>query len=74
VSLWIYQLGRLKRGIDGKKCPALCREDIQGLLIEPDTLCRRVPPVALAVRLSETSPHWTRPTALYRRHQPEWPA
>ena len=61
-------------GIDGKTCPDLRREDIQDLLIESDTPCGRLQHVAPAVRLSETSPQWARPTAPYGQHQPVWPA
>jgi crotonobetainyl-CoA:carnitine CoA-transferase CaiB-like acyl-CoA transferase len=71
---WLHQLGRLKAGVDGKTCTDLRREDIQDLLIESDTPFGHLQHVAPAVQLSQTAPHWARPTAPDGTHKPEWPA
>lgn len=70
---WIYGLGRLGDGIDGKQHPDLHFEDIQDLLIESETPFGRLRHVAPAVRLSETPPRWTRPTVPLGFHAPVWP-
>jgi hypothetical protein len=44
------------------------------LLIESDTPFGSLQHVAPAVQLSETPPHWARPTVPLGFHKPEWPA
>jgi hypothetical protein len=70
----LHRLGRLENGVVGETCPDLHHDDIQDFLIESDTPFGRLPHVALAAQLSETPPHWGRPTAPDGMHKPEWPS
>jgi crotonobetainyl-CoA:carnitine CoA-transferase CaiB-like acyl-CoA transferase len=66
---WIRNLGR----IDGLKCPDPGSEAVQDRLEENDSGFGRLTTVRHAATMSETPPHWARPSVSLGTHPPEWP-
>jgi len=66
---WIRNLGR----IDGLACPDPGSEAVQDRLDENDSGFGRLTTVRHAATMSETPPHWARPSVPLGTHQPRWP-
>ena len=67
---WVRNLGRVENGL---ACPDPKLEDVRDLLEEGDSGFGRLTFVRHAARLSETPPHWSRPSVPLGTHRPEWP-
>ncbi len=66
---WMRGLGR----IDGLACPDPGSEAVQDRLDENDSGFGRLTTVRHAATMSETPPHWARPSVPLGTHQPRWP-
>ncbi|TMJ02721.1 MAG: CoA transferase [Alphaproteobacteria bacterium] len=67
---WMRGLGRLA---DGFACPDPGFDDVQDRLEENDSGFGRLTTVRHAATMSETPPHWARPSVPLGTHAPEWP-
>ncbi len=66
---WLRQLGR----IDGMKCPDPKIDDVRDCLEEASSAFGRLTTVRHAAVMSETPPHWVRPSVPLGTHPPRWP-
>lgn len=66
---WLRQLGR----IDGMHCPNPKFDDVRDCLEETSSGFGRLTAVRHAAVMSETPPHWTRPSVPLGTHPPAWP-
>jgi crotonobetainyl-CoA:carnitine CoA-transferase CaiB-like acyl-CoA transferase len=66
---WLRQLGR----IDGMACPDPGIDDVRDCLEESPSGFGRLTAVRHAAVMSETPPHWTRPSVPLGTHLPVWP-
>jgi crotonobetainyl-CoA:carnitine CoA-transferase CaiB-like acyl-CoA transferase len=66
---WLRQLGR----IDGMHCPNPKFDDVRDCLEETPSGFGRLTAVRHAAVISETPPHWTRPSMPLGTHPPAWP-
>jgi len=71
---WIYTLGHLQHGVDGRTRPMPQYADVQDLMIDDVGPFGTVHHVAPAGQLSETLARWTSPTAPFGTHEPVWAA
>ncbi len=67
---WFRNLGR----IEGLACPDPGLDDVRDRLDEGPSGFGRLTSVRHAATLSETPPHWARPSVPLGTHAPEWPA
>ena len=67
---WMRGLGRLA---DGFACPDPGFDDVQDRLEENDSGFGRLTTVRHPATMSETPPHWARPSVPLGTHAPEWP-
>lgn len=70
-AMWLYRLGRIAR----EKWQGLDRpsvEEVSRLSIDTETAWGRLTHLAPVLKLSETPPRWTLPTAPLGTHQPVW--
>jgi crotonobetainyl-CoA:carnitine CoA-transferase CaiB-like acyl-CoA transferase len=68
---WIRSLGRVP---DGLACPDPGFEQVRDRLEESDSGFGRLTAVRHTAVLSETPPHWARPSVPVGTHPPQWPA
>ena len=66
---WLRQLGR----IDGMHCPNPKFDDVRDCLEETPSGFGRLTAVRHAAAMSETAPHWARPSVPLGTHPPAWP-
>jgi len=66
---WLRQLGR----IEGVHCPNPKFDDVRDCLEETPSGFGRLTAVRHAAVMSETPPHWTRPSVPLGTHPPAWP-
>jgi crotonobetainyl-CoA:carnitine CoA-transferase CaiB-like acyl-CoA transferase len=69
TGYWLRQLGR----IDGMNCPDPKFDDVRDCLEETASGFGRLTTVRHAAVMSETPPHWTRPSVPLGSHAPAWP-
>jgi len=69
TGYWLRQLGR----IDGTTCPDPAIDDVHDCLEETASGFGRLTAVRHAAVMSETPPHWTRPSVPLGTHAPVWP-
>jgi crotonobetainyl-CoA:carnitine CoA-transferase CaiB-like acyl-CoA transferase len=67
---WLRRLGR----IDGAKCADPRSADVRDLMEEAPSGFGTLTAVRHAATLSETPPHWARPSVPLGAHAPAWPA
>lgn len=67
---WLRGLGRVA---DGLACPDPGDKDVQDRLDEIDSGFGRLTAVRHAATMSETPPHWARPSVPLGTHPPRWP-
>jgi crotonobetainyl-CoA:carnitine CoA-transferase CaiB-like acyl-CoA transferase len=67
---WLPSLGR----IDGLSCPDPGFEEVRDRLEDRDSGFGRLTAVRPAAIMTETPPHWTRPTVPLGTHPPAWPS
>jgi crotonobetainyl-CoA:carnitine CoA-transferase CaiB-like acyl-CoA transferase len=69
TGLWLRQLGRL----DGLACPDPGFDDVRDRLEETVSGFGRLTAVRHAAVMTQTPPHWARPTVPLGTHAPAWP-
>jgi crotonobetainyl-CoA:carnitine CoA-transferase CaiB-like acyl-CoA transferase len=69
TGTWIRSLGR----IDGMACRDPTYQDVQDLLEETPSGFGQLTAVRHAAVMSETPPHWHRPSVPLGTHKPAWP-
>src|SRR5579863_8124183 len=69
TGYWLRQFGR----IDGTTCPDPAIDDVHDCLEETASGFGRLTAVRHAAVMSETPPHWTRPSVPLGTHAPVWP-
>ncbi len=69
TGYWLRQLGR----IDGMNCPDPKLDDVRDCLEETASGFGRLTTVRHAAVMSETPPHWTRPSVPLGTDTPAWP-
>jgi len=69
TGLWLRQLGRL----DGLACPDPGFDDVRDRLEETLSGFGRLTAVRHAAVMTQTPPHWARPTVPLGTHAPAWP-
>jgi crotonobetainyl-CoA:carnitine CoA-transferase CaiB-like acyl-CoA transferase len=69
TGAWLRQLGR----IDGMSCPDPKFDDVQDRLEETASAFGRLTAVRHAAVMSETPPHWARPSVPLGADAPAWP-
>jgi len=69
TGYWLRRLGR----IDGLACPDPGFDDVRDQLEETPSGFGRLTAVRHAARMSETPPHWARPSVPLGTHAPAWP-
>lgn len=69
TGYWLRQIGR----IDGVNCPDPGFDDVRDCLEETPSGFGRLTAVRHAAILSETPPHWVRPSVPLGTNPPEWP-
>jgi crotonobetainyl-CoA:carnitine CoA-transferase CaiB-like acyl-CoA transferase len=69
TGTWLRGLGR----IDGTNCPDPDFADVRDLMEDTPSGFGTLTAVRHATTLSETPPHWTRPTVPLGTHAPAWP-
>jgi hypothetical protein len=69
TGFWLRALGRL----DGLDCKDPVRDDVLDCLEESQSGFGRLSAVRHPVTLSETQPHWARPSVPLGTHAPRWP-
>jgi len=67
---WVRNLGRIENGLS---YPDPKIDDVRDLLEEADSGFGRLTFVRHAANLSETPPHWPRPSVPLGTHPPAWP-
>ena len=67
---WVRNLGRIENGLS---CPDPKLDDVRDLLDEASSGFGRLTFVRHAAKLSETPPHWSRPSVPLGTHPPVWP-
>ncbi|MGB6538332.1 MAG: CoA transferase [Xanthobacteraceae bacterium] len=70
TGYWLRGLGR----IEGTKCPDPRSADVRDLLEETSSGFGRLTAVRHSALMSETPPHWTRPSVPLGAHAPVWPS
>ena len=68
TGYWLRRLGR----IDGLACPDPGFDDVRDQLEETPSGFGRLTAVRHAARMSETPPHWARPSVPLGTHAPAW--
>jgi hypothetical protein len=71
---WLVNLGQVPRSIPGDIPREFRPEETDRWSVVTDTPMGRLRHLGPAVSLSETRPHWTRPSVPPGYHQPAWPA
>jgi crotonobetainyl-CoA:carnitine CoA-transferase CaiB-like acyl-CoA transferase len=69
TGIWLRRLGR----IDGTACPDLSFDDVQDRLEDSASGFGRLTAVRHSAVMSETPPHWSRPSVPLGTHPPAWP-
>lgn len=69
TGYWLRQLGR----IDGTTCPDPGIDDVRDCLEQTASGFGRLTTVRHAATMSETPPHWARPSVPLGTHAPVWP-
>jgi crotonobetainyl-CoA:carnitine CoA-transferase CaiB-like acyl-CoA transferase len=70
TGLWLRQLGR----IDGMACPDPSFDDVQDRLEDSPSGFGRLTAVRHSAIMSDSPPHWARPSVPLGTHPPAWPA
>jgi crotonobetainyl-CoA:carnitine CoA-transferase CaiB-like acyl-CoA transferase len=68
TGFWLRTLGR----VDGLRCKDPARDDVLGCLEETESGFGRLSAVRHPATMSETSPHWARPSVPLGTHAPMW--
>jgi len=70
---WLRSLGRVEGDDDPRQLPDPDMASISDLTIETDTPWGKLTHLAPHLEMSETPPHWRRPTVPLGTHDPVWP-